>query len=62
MWKTFRFIKYRSHLKNKILFQGQGDLEFQPAGILLYFEELKRESNTEIATKDIFEIGSNKKR
>jgi hypothetical protein len=40
------------------LVQGQGDLEFQPAGILLYFEELKRESNTEIGAKDIFEIGS----
>jgi hypothetical protein len=47
----------RTHLKNRILFQGQGDLEFQPAGILLYFEELKREKNTEIGTKDIFEIG-----
>jgi signal transduction histidine kinase len=40
------------------LFQGQGDLEFQPPEILLYFEELKRESNTEIGTKNIFEIGS----
>ena len=49
----------RTHLKNKILSQGQGGLEFQPAGILLYFEELKRESNTEIGTKDIFEIGYN---
>jgi len=40
------------------LVQGQGDLDVQPAGILLYFEELKREINTEIETKDIFEIGS----
>ena len=40
------------------MFQDQGDLEFQPAEILLYFEELKRENNTEIGTKDIFEIGS----
>mgnify|MGYP001822596300 CR=1 FL=1 len=43
------------------MFQGQGDLEFQPAGILLYFEELKREINTEIGIKDIFKIGSGKK-
>jgi hypothetical protein len=46
--------------KNRILFQGQGDLEFQSAGILLYFEALKRESNTEIGTKDIFETASKK--
>ena len=31
----------RTHLKNRILFQGQGDLEFQPAGIRLYFEALE---------------------
>jgi hypothetical protein len=42
------------------LVQGQDDLEVQPAGILLYFEELKREINIEIETKDIFEIGSKK--
>ena len=43
------------------MFQGQGDLEFQPAGILLYFEELKREINAEIGIKDIFKIGSGKR-
>ena len=29
------------------------------AGILQYFEDLKRESNTGFEPKDIFEIGSN---
>jgi len=46
-----------THLKSGILLQNQGDNEFQPAGILLYFEELERESNTEIGTKDILETG-----
>ena len=46
----------RSHLKNKILVQSQGELNFQPAGILQYFEDLKRENNTEFGPKDIFEI------
>ena len=36
--------------------QDQGGLEFQSAGILSYFEELKRELNTEIDPKDIFEM------
>ena len=49
----------RSHLKNKILVQSQGGLKFQPAGILQYFEDLKREHNTEFGLKDIFEIASN---
>ena len=54
-----RFIRVsRSHLKNRILVQGQGGVTFQPAGILLYFEELKREPNAEIGPKDIFEIAS----
>jgi len=30
-----------SHLKNWILTHGQGDTEFQPAGILKHVEELK---------------------
>jgi len=47
----------RTHLKSGILLQNQGDNEFQSAGIRLYFEELERESNTEIETKDIFETG-----
>ncbi len=42
----------RSHLKNRILVQGQGGGEVQPAGILKYSEELKRGPNTEIGTKD----------
>jgi hypothetical protein len=48
----------RSYLKNRILVQGQGGGEVQPAGILKYSEELKRGPNTEIGTKDIFEIAS----
>ena len=48
----------RSHLKNRIFFQSQGGPEFQPAGILQYFEELKREPNTGFELKDIFEIAS----
>jgi hypothetical protein len=40
------------------LVQDQGDLEFQSAGILLYFEEFKQKINAEIGTKDIFEIDS----
>ncbi len=47
----------KTHLKIRVLFQDQGDNEFQPAGILMYFEELERESNTEIGTYDIFETG-----
>jgi len=31
---------------------------FQSAGILLYFEELKREPNAEIGPKDIFDMVS----
>jgi hypothetical protein len=50
-----------SHLKNRILDQGQGGTEFQPAGILKYFEELKRGTNTEIGPKDFFEMASNRK-
>jgi hypothetical protein len=40
------------------LAQGQGGTEFQPAGILKYVEDLKRSPNTEIGTKDFFEIAS----
>jgi len=43
---------------SRILVQGQGGAEVQPAGILKYSEELKRGPNTEIGTKDIFEIAS----
>ncbi|MBW2412644.1 MAG: hypothetical protein JRF72_22835 [Deltaproteobacteria bacterium] len=38
----------------------RGGAEFQPAGILQYFEELKRGPNAEVEPKDIFEIASNK--
>ena len=48
----------RIHLKNMILVQVQGVTEFQPADILKYFEELKRGPNTEIGTKDFFEMTS----
>jgi hypothetical protein len=48
----------RSHLKNRILVQVQGGIEFQPADILKYFEELEFGPNTEIGTKDLFEMAS----
>jgi hypothetical protein len=51
----------RSHLKNRILVQGQGVAEVQPAGILKYSEELMRGPNKEIGPKDFFEIASNKR-
>lgn len=53
-------LKAISHLKNRILVQSQGGLKFQPTGILKYFEDLKRERNTEVGPKDIFEITSGK--
>jgi hypothetical protein len=49
----------RSCLKKWILVQGQGGREFQPGGILLYFEDLERAPNAEIEPKDFFEIASN---
>ncbi|HAY38294.1 MAG TPA: hypothetical protein DCY53_02480 [Desulfobacteraceae bacterium] len=48
----------RSHLKNRILAQGQGGAEFQTAGIRQYSEELRRGSNTEIGPKEFFEMAS----
>jgi len=48
----------RSHLKIRILVQGQGGTEFQPAGILKYVEDLKRGTKAEIGPKDIFKIAS----
>jgi hypothetical protein len=55
----------RTYLKKRILAQGlpprtagqERGTEFKPADILKYFEELKRGLNTEIGTKDFFEIG-----
>jgi len=38
------------------LVKYRGGAKFQPAGILLYFEELKRGTNKEIGPKDFFEI------
>ncbi|MHC4423886.1 MAG: hypothetical protein ACYSWR_04355, partial [Planctomycetota bacterium] len=38
--------------------QGRGGDEFQTAGILEYFEDLKRGTNKDIGPKDIFEIAS----
>jgi hypothetical protein len=49
----------RSHLKIRILVQNQGGAEFQPAGILMYVEDLKRGPNIEFGPKDFFEIASN---
>jgi len=51
----------RSHLKIRILVQSQGGLEFQPGGILKYFEDLKRELNTGFEPKDNFEMASKKR-
>jgi len=65
--KKAKGIKTGSHLKNRILVprkkardlrQNQGGLKSQPAGILKYFEGLKRELNIGFGTKDIFEIAS----
>jgi hypothetical protein len=40
------------------LVQDQGGVEFQPAGILKYVEDLKRRPNAEIGPKGFFEIAS----
>ncbi|MBW2335701.1 MAG: hypothetical protein JRF47_02905 [Deltaproteobacteria bacterium] len=48
----------RTHLKNRILVQDRGGAEFQTGGILLYVEDLKRGTNKDIGSKDIFEMGS----
>jgi len=49
----------RSHLKNRILVQGRGGTEVQPAGNLKYSGELKRGLHTKIGPKDFYEIASN---
>jgi hypothetical protein len=67
MWIKFKPASYpalrdeasRTHLKNRILVQDRGGAEFQTGGILLYVEDLKRGTNKDIGTKDIFEMGSN---
>ena len=44
----------------RILAGQERGTEFQPADILKYFEELKLGPNTEIGTKDFFEMASKK--
>jgi len=48
----------RSHLKNRILFQDRGWVEFQTGGIRSYVEDLKLGTNKDIGPKDIFEMTS----
>jgi len=48
----------RSCLKKRILVQDQGVAEFQPAGILMYVEDLKQGHNTDIGPIDFFDIAS----
>ena len=50
----------RSHLKNKILVHFRAGCEFQTAGILQYFEDLKRGTNPANGgrPKDIVEMAS----
>jgi hypothetical protein len=69
---NFSSIFYRSHLKNRILVQDsvfawrlrrdrRGGAEFQTAGIRLYVEDLKRDTNPAEKggrPKDIFEMAS----
>ncbi|MGD8524033.1 MAG: hypothetical protein PVF56_22980 [Desulfobacterales bacterium] len=38
--------------------QDRGGAEFQTGGILLYVEDLKRDTNKDIGPKDIFEMAS----
>ena len=52
----------RNPLKMRILVQDQGGAKSQPAGILLYFEELRRGPNTDIGPKDHFDKASHKVR
>jgi hypothetical protein len=57
-----RLLKNRSRFKSRILTQGRGRVDFQDAGILTYFEDLKIEPDKEIGAKDNFETVSNKTR
>jgi len=55
-------VAIRSHLKNRILVQVRGGVEFKTAGIRWYFEDFKRGTNPARKggrPKDIFEIASN---
>jgi len=49
---------FRTHLKNRILVQDRGGAELKTGGILLYVEDLKRDTNKDMGPKDIFEMGS----
>jgi len=52
----------RTYLKKEIFASDQGGAKHQPAGILLYFEDLMRGFNADMGQKDFFEIGSSKDR
>ena len=49
----------RTYLKKKIFVPYQDEAKHQPAGILVYFEDLMRGFNADMGRKDFFEIGSN---
>jgi hypothetical protein len=53
--KARRFF-IRRHLKNRILVQDRGGVEFQTAGNLLVVEDLKRGTHKDMGPKDIFEM------
>jgi len=46
------------HLKNRILVQDRGGVEFKTAGNLLVVEDLKRGINKDMGPKDIFGMDS----
>ena len=48
----------RSYLKNRILVQDRGGVEFKTAGNLLVVEDLKRGTNKDVGPKDIFKMAS----
>ena len=48
----------RTYLKKKIFASDQGEAKHQPAGILVYFEDLMRGFNADMGQKGFFEIGS----
>jgi hypothetical protein len=52
------FFLMRSYLKIRIFGRDQGEAEDQPAGILMYVEDLRRGLNADIAQKDLFETVS----
>jgi hypothetical protein len=62
-FKTIR-LGIRSYLKIRIFGRDQGEAENQPAGILMYVEDLRRGLNADtcpprrIGRKDFFEMAS----